>query len=289
METIVFDGHNLAIRCSRAPTLRGLVDEKGRSTSEAFGVLHALATFHKRYIGAKLLVVWEGSSNFRRSLFSGYKKNRADASNAFGIQFLKDHLASFGIEQACQPEEEADDVVASILGESACEEDRFVLVTTDRDYWQLVSERTSLLVPPAKSGGEEKVYGPTAIASEFGVRPEQMVDVRALAGDESDDIPGAPGFGLKHASKAIRLYGSVDGLYASDMKKLTKDQRARLALAEAQVRLNVQLMRLRTVAAIQRTAAAAGQGAAERALLSIGADPAPLLAAFFPRQMSLLS
>jgi 5'-3' exonuclease len=287
METVIFDGHNLAIRCGRAPHLAGLVNAEGDSTSEAFGVLHALATFRKRYAGARLLVVWEGSSRHRRSLFPAYKGAKHDASDAYGVRFLKEALPTFGVEQAYQPEEEADDVIASLLTEPSGDGDRFILVSTDRDYWQLVSERTSLLVPPAKSGGEEKVYLPTSIESEFGVRPEQMVDVRALAGDDSDNLPGVQGFGLQQASKAIRAYGDLDSLFASSMMKLSALQRTRVRAAQAQVRLNASLMKLRQVGNIVKTPAASSRSAAESQLRRIGADD-KLLGAFFPSQLSLL-
>lgn len=288
METIIFDGHNLAIRCGRAPHLSGLVTQSGESTSEAFGVLHALATFRKRYAGQKLLVVWEGSSQRRRSIYSGYKIGKHDAQSEFGLRFLKEALPSFGVEQAHHSQEEADDVIATLIHASKDPNERFVIVSTDHDYWQLLSERVTLLIPPSKSGGEEKVYDPTALASEFGVTPEKMVDVRAIAGDVSDCLEGIMGFGLKHASRAIREYGSLDGLYASDMAKLGPTQRSRLRTFEERVRRNEKLMRLRLLDGVRVLPAVADRRLAESHLKSIDAEPAPILGAFFPSQLSLL-
>ena len=288
METIIFDGHNLAIRCGRAPHLSGLATQAGEPTGEAFGVLHALATFRKRYAGQRLLVVWEGSSQHRRAIYPGYKIGKHDAQSEFGLRFLKEALPSFGVEQAHHPQEEADDVIATLIATSKDPSERFVIVSTDHDYWQLLSERVTLLIPPSKSGGEEKVYDPTTLASEYGVSPERMVDVRAIAGDVSDCIDGIMGFGLKHASKAIREYGDLDGLYASDMAKLGPTQRSRIRTFEERVRRTEKLMKLRLLDGVNVVAAGPDRRVAEAHLRRIGANQPQILDAFFPAQLNLL-
>lgn len=288
METILFDGHNLAIRCGKAPHLSGLKTLRGEPTGEAYGVLHALAGFRRRYAGQKMVVVWEGSSQHRRSLYPAYKGKKRDAENDFGLRFLKDALPFFGVEQAWNPQEEADDVIASIVKTSKDPSERFVIVSTDRDYWQLVDERVALLIPPAKSGGEEKTYTPDTLRSEFGLEPSQMVAMRSLCGDVSDCIVGIMGFGPGQASKAIRAYGSLDALFFSDMKKLSPMQRERLGKWEDRVRTNAKLMTLRSVDPITYRPAAADVAKAAERLRHINAEPGPILDAFFPKQLSLL-
>ena len=248
IDTIIIDGHNLAIRCAEVPGLDALKDAQGRHTGAIVGVLRSLGSFRKKFPGADVVVVWDGSSQRRKAVFPDYKANRAangasripsgsNGSSFDQVHWLREVLPLLGVKQAWNPEEEADDVIATIVRKHP--EKNYVVISTDRDLLQLVSDRVRLFVP-----GKDKLFDAATVESEFGVRPEHMVDLRAIDGDTSDNIPGVPGFGLKTAAKLLRLYGTVEGIFASNFAGVSPSQYTKLRSAEKQVRLNVKLMAL---------------------------------------------
>lgn len=240
---LVIDGNNLVCRCAMAPGLSSLRDSKGRPTGGIVGTLNALAALRKRYPEHLIYFVWDGSSQRRRTIFPGYKQGRGAPKATFEGEWLRETLPFFGVFQAVNNIEEADDVIASLVsGRLAGQQN--VVVSTDRDLLQVVSETTQLLVP-AMGGTKERVYTPKDVCAEYGVdTPEQMPQVRALSGDTSDCIPGVPGFGLKTARKVLALYKTVDRLLDSNLAGLSQGQYTALRAHAPQVRLNVGLLTL---------------------------------------------
>lgn len=248
VDTVIVDGHNLVFRCALVPGLDTLKDSRGRPTGAILGFLRSLGSFRKKFPGAEMVVTWDGSSNRRKAVFPAYKANRATNGHAAlngaaqfnPVYWLRDSLPSLGVRQAWNPEEEADDVIATWVRKHPAS--KCVIITTDRDLLQLVSDRVRVLVP-----GKDTIWDPASVQKEFGVPPERMVDLRALDGDVVDNIPGVPGFGLKKAAKLLRLFGTVDGIYASNFAGVTPAQFKNLSESEKQVRLNVHLMSLHDV------------------------------------------
>jgi DNA polymerase-1 len=122
-----------------------------------------------------------------------------------------------------------------------------LIFSNDRDFLQLVSESTSLLVPKAGSR-KEILYDPDGVRKDWGVAPEDICQLRAFFGDTSDNLPGVPRVPKKVLRDLVRAHGSVDGVYKSGLAGLTRNQYERLRLAEPQVRLNLRLMTLEDVA-----------------------------------------
>ncbi len=251
VDAVIVDGHNLAIRCAVVPGLDMLKDSHGRYTGAIVGTLRSLGSFRKKFPGAEVIVAWDGSSQRRKKVFPEYKANRVTNGSSHGsngssngvaaafdqIHWLRDMLPYLGVKQVWNPEEEADDVIATLVRKLSGK--RLVMVSTDRDLLQLVNERVQLFVP-----GKDKLFDSATVEAEFGVQPDHMVDLRAIDGDTTDNIPGVPGFGLKTAAKLLRLYGSVEGVYTSNFAGITPAQYKKLRDAEKQVRLNLQLMAL---------------------------------------------
>jgi len=261
-DRILVDGHNLLLRCAKVPALARLSDRRGRPTGALHGTLRALKTFQEAMPTTKITVVWDGSSLRRRLLFAEYKSNRAnraaDASAVRGgnddVAWLRDTLPLLGVEQAWNDAEECDDVIASIVrGRPAGE--RIIIVSTDRDFLQLVEPTVTVFAPAAKSSNPTrgKFYGTALLFREYGVRPEQMVLLRAVAGDVSDNIPGVKGVGLKIAARFWNFAdeggkgADVDRAYAllrDGSIGLTKLKTKQILEGEAIVRRNVALMTL---------------------------------------------
>jgi 5'-3' exonuclease/transcription antitermination factor NusG len=283
---LVVDGTQLYIRCMEAPGLGTLTDADGRPTGAVVGFLRSLGAYKKRFPSANIYVCWDGTSQRRKAMYPDYKGNRASRSGtpSFGWGWLRETLPLLGVQQAFNPEEEADDVMATLVRGPLSGQPN-IMITTDRDLLQVVSEFTHQLCP-AVGSGKEKLYDPELVEAEYGVPPTSMVQIRALSGDTSDHIPGVPNFGLKTSSKVIKLYGTVSALLGSNLAGLGKAQVANLRESEKQVHLNVDLMTLRDVE-FRQIESNPDQKEVEVRLVALGIKPEAVLAAFFPRQLTL--
>ena len=243
---LIIDGTQLFVRCQRAFGLNGLSDSQGRPTGVAWGYLRSLAAYRKRWPDAGVCVCWDGTSQRRKALFAGYKINREPRNHNVNFEhaWLRDILPFMGVTQHENPHEEADDVMASVAAAHPAE--FVVIATTDRDMLQRVAHSVNLWCPPV-GDNPQKLYDLHAVLAEYGVLPCRVLDLRALCGDPSDDVPGVPGIGPKTASKAVQRHGAVPELLASDMASLTPRQARLIREHEATVRLNLDLLKLYTV------------------------------------------
>lgn len=280
---LVVDGTQLFIRCAYAPGLGTLTDSKGRPTGAIVGFLRSLGAYKKRFPKAHFYVCWDGSSQRRKAIYPEYKGNRVgrtgSAGDSFGIDWLRDALPLLGVSQAYNPKEEADDVIASLV-RGPLQGSLNIIVSTDRDMLQLVSEFTHLLCPTVGLS-KEKLYEPSLVTSEYGVPPTSIVHIRALSGDSSDNISGVTGFGLKTASKLIKLYGTISTLLASNLAGLSESQVTKLRQNEKRVRDNVELLTLRDVE-FNQIKSNPDQMEVEARLKELEIKTDSLLDAFFP-------
>jgi DNA polymerase-1 len=151
------------------------------------------------------------------------------------------YLEAAGITSLCRDGVEADDWIAA-LARGACEEATVIIASSDKDFMQLVSPRIGLLNPNDKT---EKIWGAEEVRARTGVEPAQIVDWLALIGDGVDNIPGVPGVGPKTATDLLQQFGSVEALYTRLPEVKSERLRSSLAEAEAIVRRNQRLVRLR--------------------------------------------
>lgn len=246
MDNIIIDGLNLVFRVHYAPGMADLADSKGRQTGIIVGFLRVLASMRKKFPGADVYVCWEGSSARRKSKFAGYKSSRKPHSVGWDqVETLQEILPYLGVRQVSNPEEEADDVIASLV-RGQLNGYRNVILSTDRDMFQLVTDKTFVFTP-TQGKSHEKLHGPDDVLEKWGVRPEKLVEFRAMDGDDSDDIPGVPTVPSKVLAELLNLYGSIDAIYASNLAGVTKKRYECLQSAKAQVKLNKELMTLYTV------------------------------------------
>jgi DNA polymerase-1 len=159
----------------------------------------------------------------------------------------------------CRDGVEADDVIASVARRAATAGADVVIASSDKDFMQLVAAGEGgrggigLLNPNDRV---ERIWGAAEVRAKTGVAPEQIVDWLALMGDAVDNIPGVPGVGPKTAAELLGRFGSVDGIYARLGEVRSERLRGALAAAEADVRRNVNLVRLRDDVAVEVDAAA---------------------------------
>lgn len=282
VQNILVDGHNLAIRCLYAPGISELRDAEGRSTGMILGVLNGLASLKRRYPDARLYVAWDGSSRRRKQMFGDYKANRPAREHVEGswdpMSFLKKLLPALGVTQLFNPNEEADDVIATMVrGELASQQN--LIFTTDRDFLQLVTPTTRVLVPSV-GGRKEIMFTEEVVKEDLGVMPSFIKHLRSFYGDTSDNIPGVPRVPKKVLRSLVQAHGTVDGVFKSGLSGLTRGQYERLRSAEPQIRINLTLMQLEKVP-VTPTAANPDPDAVVDRLKAVGINPLPIVGSFF--------
>lgn len=212
---LLVDGHNLLFRM-----FYGMPDNfytpAGRRYNAVFGFGSAMKRVLEWIRPTHVLVVFDSEDcGDRRAMDADYKANRPDFSEAEpndcpfaqlpAIYAMLDRMQIPHREiHGC----EADDVIASYA--IRCREDYHVVIfSTDRDYWQLVGERVSIL---NYRGADSTLVTPVTVEQKFGVRPDQFADFKCLVGDTSDNVAGVPGVGPKRAAELLGEYGTTENL-----------------------------------------------------------------------------
>ena len=147
--------------------------------------------------------------NFRNEIYSEYKANRAEAPDDLAPQFeyIRKSVKAFNLPSIELLNYEADDLIATYSKKITEAGAKVTVISSDKDFMQLVSDKTRLF-DPMKS----RVIGEKEVLEKFGVKPNQVIDVQSLAGDSSDNVPGVPGIGVKTAAELINKYKNLDNL-----------------------------------------------------------------------------
>ena len=179
---------------------------------------------------------------FRKKIFSEYKSNRVEAPEDLKPQFdlIKEATNAFGIEFIELEGYEADDIIASYSSQAERLNAKVEIVSSDKDLMQLVSSST-LMYDPMKSFYIDK----EEVFKKFGVYPEKVIDVQALSGDKVDNIPGAPGIGIKIASQLINEYGNLEELLSKTNEIKQPKKRETLEKNTELIKISKQLVTLK--------------------------------------------
>jgi DNA polymerase-1 len=163
-----------------------------------------------------LAIIFDKTENsFRRDIYPQYKAHRKDPPDELVPQFplMRATVSAFGMVPIEQSRYEADDIIATYARQARAAGADVLIVSADKDLMQLVEPGVSMY-DPASGEREERRFGPDEVKVYFGVGPDRVVDVQALAGDSTDNVPGAPGIGLKTAAQLITEYGDLETLLA---------------------------------------------------------------------------
>jgi DNA polymerase-1 len=221
---LVVDGDSLGHRAYHAmPPVKG---SEGRPVGLLLGFANMLlATYAVVQPRAVLVCLDARSPSYRHELLPGYQGQRPEFAADLREQLdtLSELAEAFGFHAAKEEPWEADDLLASAVEDEEGRGGQALVLTSDRDSFQLVSDRTSILMPGKPGDGPTRV-GRAEVVERYGVEPEQVVDLIALRGDPSDNIPGAKGVGPKTAAELLRKHGSLEGVIAAAME-LTPRQR----------------------------------------------------------------
>ena len=173
--------------------------------------------------GAKpthLAIIFDKSENsFRKELYPPYKANRSEPPEDLVPQFplMREAVRAFGMIPIEQDRYEADDLIATYARQAEAKGADVLIISADKDLMQLITPKVSMYDPASGVAGsagarEERRIGLAEVEDYFGVTPDKVVDVQALAGDSTDNVPGARGIGAKTAAQLINEYGSLDAL-----------------------------------------------------------------------------
>jgi len=240
----LLDAYALIYRSYYAFIRNPRFNSKGINTSAMLGftntLVQLLETENPDYIG----VVFDVSApTFRHELYKEYKANRDVMPEDLrkSIPYIRKIIEAFNIPIVEMERYEADDVIGTLAQKAKKEGFVTYMMTSDKDYAQLVTDDI-LIYKPAKAGGAVEVWGIDEVKKNFGIdNPEQVIDILGLMGDSSDNVPGCPGIGPKTAQKLIADFGSIETLY-ENIDKLSGKQKDNLIENEKQVRLSKQLV-----------------------------------------------
>ena len=239
----LLDAYALIFRAYYAFISNPMTNSQGIPTSTVFGFTLALEEILRKEDPTHIAVVFDPPGpTFRHEMFPEYKANRdatpEDIKSA--IPYIKRLIEGFNIPVVEVAGFEADDVIGTMAKKAGKEGFTVYMMTPDKDFAQLVSDRI-FMYKPGRGGAAPEVLGPSEVREKFLVeQPEQVIDILALWGDTSDNIPGAPGIGEKTAKKLIGQFKSVEGVY-ENIEVLKGKQKENLINFKDQVILSKEL------------------------------------------------
>ncbi|MGE4585876.1 MAG: DNA polymerase I [Mangrovibacterium sp.] len=221
-------------------------NSKGLNTSAMLGFTNTLEQLMNKEKPSHLAVVFDvHAPTFRHELYPEYKATREEMPEDLrkSVPWIRKIVRAYGIPLLEKEGYEADDVIGTLAGKAEQMGYRVYMMTPDKDYGQLVTGNV-FMYKPGRGSNEHEVWGVKEVCDSFGIEdPRQVIDILALTGDSSDNVPGCPGIGPKTAMRLIGRYGSVDGLYGH-IGELKGKQKENLEQYEKQVRLSRTLVEI---------------------------------------------
>lgn len=240
---LLVDGHSQAYRAYfglKTP----LSTREGEPTTAVFGFVRKLLSLLREIQPDYVAVAFDTGDTWRHSEFSDYKATRDSMPDDMRTQMerIVEFLQAFNIPVVTYPNYEADDILGTLARQAADAGTDVLILSGDRDMFQLIDERVRILYTKGGPNPETVLYGLDELRERYNLAPDQFVDLKALIGDSSDNIPGVPGVGEKTAIKFLTEYGTVENLYAHIDEISGPKTRQNLIEAREQVERNRRLM-----------------------------------------------
>ena len=246
----LLDGYALIYRAFFAMISRPLRTTRGENTSAAWGVANFLVRLVEQHRPEYLAWVNDAGTSFREERYADYKSTREKLDDELQADFdrslerILELLAAFRIPVVAVPGYEADDVIGTLATRAAARDMQAVIVSGDKDFYQLIGPRVALL-NPGRGGpaAVEETWVDQSNASErLGVPPSQVADYLALVGDTSDNVPGVKGIGEKGAQKLLADHGDLETILARAAEVTAKRTREALLAQADMARLSRELV-----------------------------------------------
>lgn len=212
---ILIDGMSLVFRAYHALQRTGMQSNTGEPTFAVFAFASILTSLLDKHTPDAIAVVFDTPEpTFRHELYDQYKAHRDAFPEDLVPQLgrIKQLITLMGLERVEMPGFEADDVIGTIAHRESKDGHEILCVTSDKDYFQLVNDKVKVL-RPGRDVGEYELYDAVKVKEKFGVKPDHVIDVLALIGDSSDNVPGVKGVGEKTAVPLIEQFDSVENIY----------------------------------------------------------------------------
>lgn len=213
---VLIDGHSILNRAFFG--VPPLTNSEGLHTNAVYGFLNIMFKILDEEKPDYLTVAFDRSEpTFRHQMFDAYKGTRKPMAQELREQVpvMKEVLQAMGIKIMEMPGYEADDLLGTIAGMAEAQGMDVSIISGDRDLLQLATEKVKIRIPKTKRTGTEiEDYYATDVVERYQVTPKEFIDVKALMGDSSDNIPGVPGIGEKTATNLIVAYKSIENAYA---------------------------------------------------------------------------
>lgn len=236
----LIDGHGFIFRAFHA--LPPLTRPDGTPVGAVMGFCNILLRVLDEAKDAHIAVVFDPSGpNFRNEIYDQYKANRSEPPEDLKPQFalVKEATDAFGVTRLEKKGFEADDLIATYTREAVERGYQVRIISSDKDLMQLIRDGVRL-VDPLKF----TLIGPDEVMNKFGVTPDKVVDIQALAGDSIDNVPGVPSIGVKTAAELINIYGNLENLLAN-VDQIKQPKRKEVLTTHADMaRISKQLVKL---------------------------------------------
>jgi len=209
---MLIDGHALAYRAYHA--LPPLTGPSGELTNATLGFANILLKAIRDYAPDYVMAAFDTGRTFRHEEYEEYKATRAKTPDDLRAQFgrIMELTEALGIPIYAVDGYEADDVLGTLSRQASGEGLETIIVTGDSDTFQLISDDVKVLTP-RRTLGDVKLYDVEAVRERYGLEPKQLIDLKAIMGDSSDNIPGVRGVGAKTATNLLKQYGSLEAIY----------------------------------------------------------------------------
>lgn len=212
---VLIDGHALAYRAYFGMPAT-FSTSAGELTHAVYGFTNMLLAVWKEYNPDYFIMTFDAGDTFRHKLYHDYKATREKMPDDLPHQItrIEQLVKAFNMPVFTKEGYEADDLLGTLATQAAAQGIETLIVTGDRDAFQLVGPHIKVVYPGGQNRfNERKLYDETAVKERFGVPPGQLVDLKALVGDTSDNIPGVRGIGDKTAAKLLQQYGTLESIY----------------------------------------------------------------------------
>ncbi|MBN8902010.1 MAG: DNA polymerase I, partial [Rhodospirillales bacterium] len=241
LHLVLIDGSGFIFRAFHA--LPPMSRPDGTPVNAVFGFTNMLAKLLREHVGTHLAVIFDaGRVTFRNRLYDDYKAHRPPPPDELIPQFalVREATAAFGVPAIELEDWEADDLIAAYAKDTVERGGQVTIVSSDKDLMQLIRPGVEMLDPI-----KQKPIGPVEVMEKFGVTPDKMVEVQALIGDTTDNVPGVPGIGPKGAAQLINEYGDLDAVLAAAPGMKASKRRDMLIEHAERARISRILVKLR--------------------------------------------
>lgn len=247
-QLFLIDGSALAYRSYFAFIRNPLINSRGENTSVSFGVVNSLFSLLNQHDPSHIAIVFDTREpTHRHKKYPEYKSTRAKMPDDMADQLprMREVVEALNLPMIEKAGVEADDVIGTLAKRAAAENYQVLIVTSDKDFNQLVDDNIKIL-RPQKAGADLEIIDRDKVVDILGIPPEKVIDFMALTGDTSDNIPGIPGVGPKTALKLLEQFGSLEEVLANADKISGKSLKQKVSDNKDKARLSKDLVTILT-------------------------------------------